>query len=244
MSDVTKKMILCPHCHRTAYFNIWNSINTNTDPDTFEQVRNLSLFRFCCPYCGQTSTINYSFLYHQMDRSLFIYYVPEDEDIEPVEQILGTILNGKQQDKSPDSGAEQAGDAALLNALTNYRCRIVRTHKDFLEKLAILDAGLDDRLVELTKVMLGAQAERQLAEYGFRVKGASFLFNRETREMGLMYEDKNSSQTATVSFDQHVANVYNQLIDKYSSVLNGSHQKDTVIDWNWASGIFKETGSS
>ena len=74
-------MILCPHCHRTAYFNIWNSINTKTHPETYGQVRNLSLFRFCCPYCGQTSTINYSFLYHQMENGLMIYYIPEDEEV-------------------------------------------------------------------------------------------------------------------------------------------------------------------
>ena len=52
--------------------------------------------------------------------------------------------------------------------------------------------------------------------------------------MKLIFFDKNSDQTASTSFDQHVANVYNQLIDRFSPALEGAHKKDTVIDWNWA----------
>ncbi|MBR7014721.1 MAG: hypothetical protein IKI07_07680, partial [Prevotella sp.] len=41
----------------------------------------LSLFRFCCPYCRKTSTINYSFLYHQMESALMIYFISEEEEV-------------------------------------------------------------------------------------------------------------------------------------------------------------------
>ena len=240
MSDVVKKMILCPRCHRTAYFTIWNSINTKTDPQTFELARDLSLFRFHCPYCKQTTLLNYSFLYHQMESSLFIYYVPEDEDTEAVQQILDTIRNGPQPGTAAGEKAVSGEDRLLVNALSGYKCRIVRTHKDFLEKLAIFDAGLDDRLVELTKYTLSAQAEQQLAGYGFRVKSASFLFNRETGEKQLVYQDKNSNRTATVSFDRPVANVYNQLSNRYGAILEGPRKQDTVIDRDWAAGLVKE----
>ena len=98
MSDVAKQMILCPHCHRTSYFNIWNSINTKTHPETYGLVRNLSLFRFCCPYCRQTSTINYSFLYHQMENGLMIYYIPEDEELKNAQELLKVVSGGTQQD--------------------------------------------------------------------------------------------------------------------------------------------------
>ena len=184
MSDVAKQMIICPHCHRTAYFNIWNSINTKTDPETYGQVRRLSLFRFCCPYCRQK-------------------------------------------------------ERALENALAHYKYRIVRTHEEFLEKLAIFDAGLDDRIVELAKVIVGAEAERQLSETGFRVKSAFFSFSKEKNEKKLVFRDKNSSQTATVSFDRYVTNVYNRLVDRYRAALEGPHKKDTVINRNWAADILK-----
>lgn len=238
MSDVAKQMIICPHCHRTAYFNIWNSINTKTDPQTYGQVRNLSLFRFCCPYCGQTSTINYSFLYHQMENRLMIYYLADDEEVNNTQKLLEVVSGGTLQDDKPASGSGmEAGDRLLVNALARYRYRIVRTHEDFLEKLAIFDSGLDDRIIELAKVILGAEAERQLSESGFRVKGAFFMSDKETKERKLVFRDKNSSRTATVSFDRYVANVYNQIIDRYSPALEGPHKKDTIIDRNWASDI-------
>ena len=136
-----------------------------------------------------------------------------------------------------DTGPE---DIMLENALARYRYRIVRTHEEFLEKLAIFDSGLDDRILELAKVILSAEAERQLSRYNFRVKGAFFTINTETKERKLLFLDKNSNRTATVSFDRYVTNVYNQIIDQYSVALEGSHKNDTVIDRNWASDILKK----
>ena len=241
MSDVAKQMISCPYCNRTAYFNIWNSINTKTHPETYGQVRNLSLFRFCCPYCRQTSTIKYSFLYHQMESALMIYCIPEEEEVKHTQKLLETVSARTQHDDKSttctDTGPE---DIMLENALAHYRYRIVRTHEEFLEKLAIFDSGLDDRILELAKVILSAEAERQLSRYNFRVKGAFFTINTETKERKLLFLDKNSNRTATVSFDRYVANVYNQIIDQYSVALEGSHKNDTVIDRNWASDILKK----
>ena len=245
MSDVAKQMISCPYCNRTAYFNIWNSINTKTHPETSGQVRNLSLFRFCCPYCRQTSTIKYSFLYHQVESALMIYFIPEDEEVKHTQKLLETVFAGTQQDDKASTGTDTAPeDRLLVNALANYRYRIVRTHEEFLEKLAIFDSGLDDRILEIAKVILSTEAERQLSGYNFRVKGAFFAINTETKERNLVFLDKNSSRTATVSFDRYVANVYNQIIDQYSVVLEGPHKNDTVIDRNWASEILKKETQS
>ncbi|MBO5992533.1 MAG: CpXC domain-containing protein [Acidaminococcaceae bacterium] len=240
MSDVAKQMIICPYCHRTAYFKIWNSINTKTHPETYGQARNLSLFRFCCPYCRQTSTIKYSFLYHQMESALMIYFIPDDEELDSTQKLLEDVSAGTQRNDKTNTGTSAAAEEMLLKkALSNYKYRIVRTHEEFLEKLAIFDSGLDDRIIELAKVILSAEAERQLAESGFRVKDASFRFNRETKERKLVFQDKNDCRTATVSFDRHVANVYNQIVDRYLSILEGSHKKDTIIDRQWASEILK-----
>jgi len=242
MSDFSKQMIICPHCHRTALFNIWNSINTKTHPQTKNQVRDLSLFKFRCPYCEKTELVRYPFLYHQMENGFMIFYQPEEKELAETKKMLEE--NSTAEITGDDSENREneipSVDSLLQNTLANYRYRIVRSHEEFLEKLAITDAGLDDRLVELTKVVLGAQVERQLSEYGFRVKGARFIFEETNHEMKLVFLDKNSSQTATVSFDQHVASVYNQLIDRYSASLEGPHKKDSVIDWNWASEVLKE----
>jgi hypothetical protein len=241
MSDVARQMVLCPHCHRTAYFNIWNSINTKTNPETYGQVRSLSLFRFCCPYCRQTSTIKYSFLYHQMESALMIYFVPEEEELKHTQKLLETVSAGTQKNDEASTGIRTAPEDRLLeNALAHYRYRIVRTHEEFLEKLAIFDAGLDDRIIELAKIILSAEAERQLSGYGFLVKVAFFAFNNKTKERKLVFLDKNSSRTATISFDRYVANVYNQIIDQYRDTLEGPHKKDAIIDRNWASDILNK----
>ena len=170
-----------------------------------------------------------------------IYFISEEEEVKHTQKLLESIFAGTSQDDKSDSGSDtEAGDRLLENALAHYRYRIVRTHEEFLEKLAIFDSGLDDRILELAKVILSAEAERQLSRYNFRVKGAFFTINTETKERKLLFLDKNSNRTATVSFDRYVANVYNQIIDQYSVALEGSHKNDTVIDRNWASDILKK----
>ena len=170
-----------------------------------------------------------------------IYFISEEEEVKHTQKLLESIFAGTSQDDKSDSGSDtEAGDRLLENALARYRYRIVRTHEEFLEKLAIFDSGLDDRILELAKVILSAEAERQLSRYNFRVKGAFFTINTETKERKLLFLDKNSNRTATVSFDRYVTNVYNQIIDQYSVALEGSHKNDTVIDRNWASDILKK----
>lgn len=241
MSDVSKQMIICSHCHRTSFFNIWSSINTKTNPATYNQVRSLSLFTFRCPYCDRTELIRYAFLYHQMENSLMIYYQPEEDAIAETKKMFEEINGDVSGGNASEDGSNDIPSAQQLleNVLAGYCYRIVRTHEEFLEKLAVFDAGLDDRLVEITKVIVGAQAERKLSEYGFRVKNARFLYDRESHEMKIVFFDKNSSQTATTAFDRHIANIYNQAIDRYSQALLGTQKRDMLIDWNWASDFLK-----
>jgi len=178
-----------------------------------------------------------------MESALMIYYVPEEEELEDTQKLLETVSAETHQDNNASTGISTAPEDRLLeNALARYRYRIVRTHEEFLEKLAIFDSGLDDRVIELAKVILGAEAERQLSGYSFLVKDAFFTINTETKERNLVFLDKNSSRTATVSFDQSVANVYNRIIERYSAALEGPHKNDTIIDRNWASDILKEEG--
>ena len=134
MSKHHMEKLTCPSCHHDGDFEVWDSINTVLDPEMKEKVLNQSIFLYTCPNCGETFRLNYPILYHQMEDLVMIYLVPESE----VEKTYEIFYE--------------------KNALADYRTekylyRIVTSANQLVEKIQIFDAGKDDRIMELVKLL-------------------------------------------------------------------------------------------
>ena len=134
MSKHHIEKVTCPSCHHEGDFKVWDSINTVLDPEMKEKVLNQSIFLYTCPNCGETFRLNYPTLYHQMEDLIMIYLVPESEVEKTYEMFYGE------------------------NALANFRAekylnRIVTSANQLIEKIQIFDAGRDDRIIELVKLL-------------------------------------------------------------------------------------------
>lgn len=134
MSKHHIEKVTCPSCHHEGDFEVWDSINTVLDPEMKEKVLNQSIFLYTCPNCGETFRLNYPTLYHQMEDLVMIYLVPESEVEKTYEMFYGE------------------------NALADYRTekylnRIVTSANQLIEKIKIFDAGKDDRIIELVKLL-------------------------------------------------------------------------------------------
>ena len=152
MSKERTETITCPDCGKKSEFTIWESINTMVDPQTKSAVRDLSLFQFTCPNCGSQTFINYGFLYHQMEDKIMIQYAPTEEYAEQFKKQIEFFRSGDLP-------------AVMRSVLSdNYLLRIVRSINEFQEKLSIFDAGLDDRIVEMYKIMILPLVFKQVPE--------------------------------------------------------------------------------
>ena len=91
-------------------------------------------FLYTCPSCGETFRLNYSTLYHQMEDLIMIYLVSESEVEKTYEMFYG--------------------ENALFDFRTKkYLARIVTSPNQLVEKIQIFDAGKDDRIMELVKLL-------------------------------------------------------------------------------------------
>ena len=134
--------VTCPSCHHEGDFELWDSINTALDPEMKEKVLNKSIFLYTCPSCGETFRLNYPTLYHQMEDLIMIYLVSESEVEKTYEMFYG--------------------ENALFDFRTEkYLSRIVTSPNQLVEKIQIFDAGKDDRIMELVK-LLATMARAQL----------------------------------------------------------------------------------
>lgn len=149
MSHPSEQTIQCPGCGREQSFVVWDSINVTLDPDLKTKLINGELTQFRCEACRHESPVSYKLLYHDMEKRLMIWLIPDSSD---------TDL-GKQ-------------DAKLMKSMTaQYQCRVVRTQNDLIEKILIFDAGLDDRVITVFKALaiegLAAEREGDLSELYF-----------------------------------------------------------------------------
>ena len=149
MSRHHVEKIICPNCKTESDFLLWDSINTCLDPEMKEKVRNGEAFKWKCPTCGNEAMVEYTTLYHQMEDRVMIYYVPgEGDKTETIELMKGRRKNKDGEYVEMDMKFDEG-----------YIKRVVDTRNQFREKLSILDAGLDDRIIELMKIFMLAQLE-------------------------------------------------------------------------------------
>ncbi|MEE0482985.1 MAG: CpXC domain-containing protein [Megasphaera elsdenii] len=174
--------ITCPKCQKTGVFTVWDSINTKLDPDMKDRVKSLEVFCYHCGHCGTDVHVDYGFLYHDMDHHFMVFYAPTDKDQENADRDMA---DGRDTFKAM---AEKEG----------YAFRLVRTQADLLEKIAIFEAGLDDRLMELTKAAALAQVGEK--EKDFTVTESHFVTAKDG-SLRLSLVDEKSGQQAYVDFN-------------------------------------------
>lgn len=204
--------ITCPTCQKESDFLVWESINTMLDPDMKASVRDRSAFLFTCPHCGRKSHVDYGFLYHQMEDNIMIHYATSDENAETISEFMS---------------ANNAPDMLKEVLESGYLNRIVRSQNALLEKLAIFDAGLDDRIIEIFKIIvllkfLDGQSE-QYEEIEL------FYFNDNGEHFIQIIADGKPKGAAPLSME-----IYEGFREEFSSRLPEMREDGPFIDRQWA----------
>ena len=161
MSRRTEIPLTCPACGRAHRFGAWQSLNVTLDPQEKPRLLDGSLTRFTCEGCGHTADVVYPLLYHDMEKQLMVWLLPE----------------GGEEDPGDKSDPDELPPAMRKTLGPGYTFRRVGSHNELREKIYVFDAGLDDRVVEVVKLILWEQMpqERKPAD-------AELLFGGLVRE--------------------------------------------------------------
>lgn len=163
MSIKQKKLITCPHCHSQREETIYSSINSHDDPAVKQGIMADTLFMYRCPVCGLNARMTYPILYNDIENKFMIYLIPGAEKT----QI-----------------ADRTGEKEFLK-LPPITKRIVPTFNEFKEKILILESGLNDMALEITKA---AVCEAVTRKTGLEVKEGYFsAYNKENNEIGFTF---------------------------------------------------------
>lgn len=132
MTETVTVNICCPACVETGQFVQYKKININENPELREKIFSRELFKYKCPECGEEILVAYSTIYLDKENKHIVCLIPEQTE---------TDYNKYRLD--------------------GYTFRIVRSINNFVEKISMIEDGLDDRVIELYKLLFEEQFEEQ-----------------------------------------------------------------------------------
>lgn len=210
MSMEAKETVTCPECGQEQDFIVWHSLNGDIDPKAKQQLLDGTLFRFECKNCGHKSNVNYGMLYHDMTNQVMVYLVDEDS----VEETLATMNDAENKIGIP---------------MPEYRKRIVTNQNALREKAIIFDQKLDDRIIEIIKLMYYAKAIGQMPDAN--INSVYFLV-ADGKYILQLIGDRPLSAEVPIE-------MYEKMEREFAKRLDAIGDKDTMVDLHWASEFLK-----
>ena len=140
MSLNTKQSIKCPKCSQLVEVTVWNSITADDSKDLKQDLLAGKINMFHCPSCSHTALMPSPMLYKDDEQRLMISFYPCDDPLLK-EQLFDNVVK-----TSKDSGE--------LDKLEGYNLRFINDYNELLEKVLIFDNGLNDKTVEVIKLMI------------------------------------------------------------------------------------------
>lgn len=128
MSKKTVRKFKCMKCNEVYDIETFDSISVCEDPDLKDRCLSGDIFQYECPHCHETYMLSYPCLYSDSEKKFMVWLADEN--------FIEGAIN--------DSVIKQLDGRGF----------ILRRSEDitsFIEKIQILDDGVDDRAVELAK---------------------------------------------------------------------------------------------
>lgn len=117
----------CPYCGKEFNISIYDRVDIKEDPDLHDRCLSGEIFQHECPQCHESFLVQNNLLYIDIDHKFVLMVV--------------------------DESMREADLSSLAKPLdeAGYRLRRCVTVKDFVEKIMVLEDGLDDVAIELAK---------------------------------------------------------------------------------------------
>lgn len=138
MSQKNTYPITCPECRREQDVELYESINAREDPDLREALLANRINQVVCSGCGSGFRVDKSLLYSDPERRYMIYCVPEQgQDMDLITEMIQEALKGFSD--------------TLPEGIHPPTIHLTRTHTALIEKIFMLEADFDPRIIEYIK---------------------------------------------------------------------------------------------
>lgn len=204
--------IECPKCGKQGKKKTQSRIKLSKTPGAREQMLDGSLFKWECPECKESFFMQAPFLYNDDENRFMVYFIPGfKEQSYKIPTVIKT-LNDYDTDES------------IL--------RIAPSFVELVEKIRILEAGLDDRVVEAVKLLY---SNMHAQDKGEKVLSMIFESCEDNGDMhfGVYLENRDFEAVLPQS-------VYDLAIIDISPMFGDDPEDEfIVVDQTWLSQVLK-----
>jgi len=156
MSLAKTYSIRCPQCDHTQDVELYDSINVAQEPKLKTALLENRFNRVECESCDTSFRVDKPVLYHDADRNILIHWMPDtacsrDDILDEFDDAMDELRSALPEDAEPP------------------RVRLVFTRVELVELMFIIEAGMEERVVEHIKYTIHMQnmdrlppAEKQL----------------------------------------------------------------------------------
>ena len=143
MSINSSQKIKCPSCGNFQEITVWDSITVKDSEDLKKDLLSGNVNIFKCPSCSHKGLIPTPMLYHDEDKKLLISFTPcNDESLK--QRLYSSVC-------------EHSKTSGELEEYKEYNLRFVCEYNALLEKILIFDSNLNDKAVEIIKLLILSQ---------------------------------------------------------------------------------------
>lgn len=214
--------ITCVSCGRKLTITTWLSIHAQQHPALKTQLLQHSLHRKACESCGAVNTVAIPILYHDPKHPSMIWFNPNQH--------------------APDEHIQNIMDNLPVEIMQRYMFRIVSDMNSLIEKIRCFDDALDDRVMELVKLLLLQQWLKQHPDSSteIRIYYTDTTENTRSSRLNFVILAPQKDETNTISIPRYI---YDGVLSDFRSLLrdNASWQ---VIDRGYAAQLFQKFHSA
>ncbi|MEN7973268.1 MAG: CpXC domain-containing protein [Verrucomicrobiota bacterium] len=149
--------ISCPSCGTQQNVQLYDAINVESDPQLKDALMHNQLNRVGCSDCEASFRVDMPLLYNDPQNKILIHWVPEAGDVTR-EQILEDF----------DQSMEEM-NAMVPDDIDLPSVRLVLTRVELVELIFMIEAGMNQRVVEYVKYSIYTRNMEKVDPHKFRL---------------------------------------------------------------------------
>lgn len=150
MSLNSKQNVKCPKCGQMSEVTVWNMITVRDSADLKQDLLQGRVNMFHCLSCSHTALMPSPMLYHDEEKRLLISFSPCNDP------LLKAQLY--------DNVCKTSRESGELEKFEGYNLRFVTDYNEILEKILIFDNNMNDKTIEVLKLMILSQDLEKAAD--------------------------------------------------------------------------------
>lgn len=212
MSKKYTQIIQCPNCKKETEVTVWESVNTHLYENVASDIISGKFFKEKCSHCQYEISMEYDILYHDIGRSAMIWVLhPSDSKyMDAVQRVR------------------------RMNALNYPYTRIVSSISELREKISALESGRDDRHIELEKIHMLKQLQKNVPELGYGNPFYTFIDGEES----ITFRNESDKLLVMSLVDTTIPDEIEKI---FGNILKNLPKEDySIYDKVWAEKFYKQ----